>query len=544
MKWALLALASAAVALGLSAEWAALQRAPLEQAASSEDIRLAVGDLIVGWTFIAAGMAAWSRRSESRIGPLLALVGFSWFLGTFASSSIGALAGFGAAMVTLHRGPLVHALLSYPSGRLDGRLDRAVVALGYVSAAIVDVGQDAAATLALAAVILATATRRYRRSTGPSRRAVAPALAATAAYVSVLTASSLADFAAAGTTTARAVLWAYEAVLVVIAVLFLADLLAGRWTQATVTGLVVDLGRVPEEGTLRQRLAAALGDRSLTIGYWLPDAAEYVDEAGRPLELPGRGSEREVTLLEGDGDRLAVLVHDAGVLEDRELMDSVAAAARIAVSNVRLQAQIRRQVENLEASRRRIVAAADTQRRRLERELHDGAELRLARVKTLLRSARTNGAAAAMVAEAQSELERAEAELHELARGIHPRVLTEGGLAVALAEVARTAGVPVHVDAPAERFPAHVEAAAYFVCSEALANVGKHAQASEATIDVSRSGSRLVVVVRDDGVGGAGLDKGSGLRGLADRVEAVGGRLSVASPTGQGTVLVAQLPLI
>ena len=543
MKLLLVVLAATAVALGLAAEWTVLYRGPLEAAVTREDMRLAIADLVVGWTLVAAGLAAWWRRPESRIGLLLAVAGFSWFLGTFADSSIGGVAGFGAVFVTLHRGPLAHALLSYPTGRLGDRLERGVVAFAYVTAAIVDVGQNAIVTLVMAGAVLAMAARRYLRAAGPQRQARAPALAVTAPYAAVLVTAGVADVVAAGQAVDRSVLWAYQAAIVAIAATFLVDLLAGRWTRATVTGLVVELGDRPEEGTLRERLAAALGDPSVAVGYRIESADAYVDEAGQPMELPGPDSGREVTVLRHDGEPVAALVHDAGMLEDRALIDSVAAAAQIAVANVRLQAEIRNQVEELESSRRRIVAAGDLQRRRLERELHDGAQRRLSRVKTLLEGVTANGAPAPMLGEARAEVERAQSELQEFARGIHPRVFTDGGLAAALADLARTAAVVVDVSVPEERFPPQIEAAAYFVCSEGLANVGKYARATRASIEVTGVDDRLVVVVRDDGVGGASLDKGSGLRGLADRIEALGGVLEVESTEGKGTVLLAELPL-
>src|SRR6266545_590489 len=214
----------------------------------------------------------------------------------------------------------------------------------------------------------------------------------------------------------------------------------------------------------------------------------------------------------------------------------------------RLQAEIRRQVEELDASRRRIVEAGGAQRVRLERELREGAERRLAAVKSIL--AGTYGGVdageefTAMLAETRQELERAQDELGELAQGIHPRALTEEGLAAALTELVSGASFPVDLRATRERFPAAIEAAAYFVCSEGLANIAKYAQASHVSIEVSRRGRGLVVAVRDDGVGGARPDAGSGLRGLADRVEALGGRLSVESRPGEGTRLLAELPVI
>jgi signal transduction histidine kinase len=538
-----LAILPTAAALGLFAEWTVLHREPLEPPVSGEAIRLAVADLVVGLALVACGLAAWLRRPESRVGSLLVLSGFTWFLGTFAGSSIDSIAGFGAVFLTLHRGPLTHAILSYPTGRLGGSLERIVAGLSYAAAAIPDVSQRPETMVVLALLILATAAHSYARSTGPRRRARGPAVVAASAFAAVLLVAGVAQIADASPSVERAVLWAYEAVIFGIAITLATGLVRGRWTDATVTGLVVELGTVPEGGTLRERLAAALGDPSLVVGYWLAEEQAYFDETGRKLGLPDVGSGREATIVRDGGDPVAALVHDTGVVEDRRLVDSVAAAARIAVANVRLQAEIQRQLAEIEASRRRIVEAADRERRRLERALRQGAEQRLARVEAILAESEADNESDALHGEAISEVARAREELTEFARGVHPRILTEQGLAAALADLACRAPVPVNVEAPAERGPAPVEAAAYFVCSEALANVGKYARASRVSIHAVLRDARLTVAVRDDGVGGATLAGGSGLRGLADRVEALGGTLRLESLPGQGTVVTAELPL-
>ncbi len=536
-----------AVALGLFAEWAALRRGPFEEAASASEIRLAAADLVVGLVLIGCGLVAWDRRPESWTGVLLAAAGFTWFLGTFAGSSESAYADFGSVFLTLHRGPLVHALLAYPSGRVRGWSERAAIAVSYVLAAVADAGKTPEATIFVACLVLAVAARRYIASAGPERRARLLAAAAAAAFSAVLLVSGVTRLAGAGGSVDRGVLWAYQVALVLIGAGLLIDLLLGRWTLATVTGLIVDLGELGETGPLRDRLAGALGDPSLVVGYRLPERDAYVDDRGREVELPEPGSDRTVTIVRDRGEPVAALVHDAGALSDPDLVDSVAAAARIAVANARLQAEVRRQVAELEASRRRIVEAADAQRRRLERELREGAEQRLAEVRALLdeagRGAGDGSPFAAMLTETRAELERAQSELSEFARGIHPRTLTDGGLPLALTDLAGRAAVPVELSVADGRFPPPVEAAAYFVCSEALANIGKYAQASRAAIDVDSRDGKLVVSVSDDGRGGASLDAGSGLRGLVDRVEALGGRLNVESPPGEGTLLVAELPL-
>jgi signal transduction histidine kinase len=313
-----------------------------------------------------------------------------------------------------------------------------------------------------------------------------------------------------------------------------------------------EAGRRPREGTgtgtLQARLAHALGDRSLAIAYWLPETSGYVDESGNPMVPPGAGSGKAVTVIEQQGERIAALVHDAAVLDDPGLMNAVASAGRIALSNVRLRAEVRRQVAELAASRRRILEAGDAQRRRLQQELRAGAGQRLEEVKELVdlglqgTRAAADRAVAARLEDARRELEAAQAELQELAAGIHPAVLTERGLGPALSCLAKRAPVPVRLAVPPQRLPVVIETAVYFICSEALTNVGKYAHASRADVAVRADGDLVTVLVADDGVGGANPSAGSGLKGIADRVEALGGRFLVDSPAGGGTRLLAEIP--
>jgi signal transduction histidine kinase len=517
------ALAVGGLAFGLAAELVAYRSGELSHAGA---------DLAVGWALIGCGLVAWERRRALRFGPLLAAAGSAWFLGTFATAAL-----------YLHRGPLVHALLSYPSGRLSRPLARAVAIAAYVDGAIEPLGRSPVATLVLCSGLAAAAVDGSWAAVGPNRRARAGATAGGVAIAAVLGLGATGRLA--GWHIDSATLWAYEVVLVLVAAGLTADLLAGRWSQGAVTGLVVDLGGLWEPVTLRDKLARALGDRSLELGYWLDDERGYVDDAGRPFALPAPGAHRAVSPIESDGRRVAVLVHDQALLDEPALVEAVAAAARIAVANVRLQAQVRVRAEELAASRRRILEAADAQRRQLERELHDGAQQRLAAVSRHVTSlAREVGAGRAreLVDDVQHQLAAARSELHELANGIHPAALTSGGLAAALPELAARAPIPVALDVPAARFPIAVEAAAYFVCAEALTNIAKYAGASRASVDIREGGGRLVVVIVDDGVGGADAARGSGLRGLADRVESLGGRLAVQSPAGSGTRLAAEIP--
>jgi signal transduction histidine kinase len=540
------AVVPAGLALGLYAEWAALRRGPFEEPTSGAEIRLALADLVVGFLFLGCGLVAWTRRPQSRTGLLFMLTGLTWFLGTFAASGESGYASFGALFLTLHRGLLVHALLSYPSGRLEHLPERAAVTFTYAVAAIAAVGKTPEAGILVAVSVTAASTQRFVAAAGPLRRARAAAAAASVAFAIVLLLSGVTRFGGSNASLDRGVLWAYQVVLAAIAIGLTLDFMLGRWVRAVVTGLVVDLGDAARAGALRDRLALALGDRSLVLGYRLAGRDVYVDDRGREVELPKEGGDRRVTIVRDREEPVAALVHDADVLTSPDLVQSVAAAARLAVVNARLQADVLRQVGELQASRRRLVEAADEERRRLESELRDGAERRLAEVAALLEDARRHARAttlAATVGETTLKLERTRSALLEFARGVHPRILTDGGLPAALRELSNQAALPVDLHVADDRYPEPLEAAVYFVCSEALANIGKYAAASRATVRVAVRNRMLVVTVSDDGKGGASLEKGSGLRGLADRVDALGGRLTVTSAAGEGTQVVAELPL-
>jgi signal transduction histidine kinase len=278
--------------------------------------------------------------------------------------------------------------------------------------------------------------------------------------------------------------------------------------------------------------------------YWT-DRAVPIDGAGRPAALPVERPDRVVTPIERGGERLAALIHDPAVLKDPALVEAVAAAARLEAVNSRLQADVRAQLAELAASRRRLLDAGDEERRRLERELHEGAEHRLEILAALLHEARGRADAATVehLERARHQLERTLEDLHELARGLHPRALADEGLLGGVKALAASCPLPVEIAVDAARLPAAVEVAAYFVCAEALANVVKHARASHVSIGAQRHDGRLLVEVSDDGSGGADPTSGSGLRGLADRVEALGGVLYVDSTPGRGTLLAAEIPL-
>jgi signal transduction histidine kinase len=299
-------------------------------------------------------------------------------------------------------------------------------------------------------------------------------------------------------------------------------------------------------GPVREMLAESLGDRTLSIAYWLPDRQTFVDEAGRPVELPDPATGRAWTAVERNGVRVAAIVHDAALDTGPELVQAAAAAAALALDNERLKADLRARVEELRVSRVRIVEAADNARRRLERDLHDGAQQQLVALALDLRllKARVRGTDVEPLVDGLADkLAVALGELRELARGIHPAILTDRGLGPAIDALANR--VPVDVDSEVhvdERLSEPIEAAAYFVVAEALTNIVKYARATRAKVVVRREENVVTVTVDDDGVGGARIGAGTGLRGLQDRLAALDGTLSIDSPRGEGTRLRARIP--
>jgi signal transduction histidine kinase len=526
----------AGVALGLTAEWVGF---------GWGDPRHWIPDLAVGWTFIGCGLIGWARRPESRTGPLMAATGFTWFVGNFAQVGVAAVAWLAAHLVRLHRGPLVQLVLTYPSGRPGSRLVRGAIAAGYAAAVITPIWRSEAATILLAGLLVAVCAREYVRAVGPSRRARLLALQAAAGLSLVLAGTAAARLLLPLEEVSGPSLLVYKVALCVLACGLLAGLLVAPWQRAAVADLVVELGEA-RSGTVRGELSRALGDPSLEIGYWLPDRAVFVDSEGRPLTPPEPGSGRSMTVLDREGEPVAALVHDPAVLEDPGLLEAVTSAAQLAAANARLQAEVQAQLEELEASRRRILAARDEERRRLERRLHDGAEARLGELAGTLRRGQrstTDQRTREQIAHAEDQLVRTLEELRRLGHGLHPRVLAEHGLADALAALAKDLPVPVDINVAGTRLPEQVAAAAYFVCAEALANVAKHAAAARVAVAVTVGEDRVRVEIADDGVGGANPRRGSGLRGLADRVETLGGTLRVDSVPGRGTRLAAEIPL-
>jgi signal transduction histidine kinase len=519
-RWLLGALfLTAAVVLGLASEAAAFEWS---------DTGRWIPDLVVGWVFIGCGALAWWRLGERGAGALMGAAGAAWFAGGFSSS-----------LLYLHRGPLVQLLLAYPGWRPRGRLDLVAVIAAYASALTLPVWRSDVATIGLTLLLAAVAAYGYLRAAGPLRRARLVALRATVAVVAVLAGGAAVRLAVPSGDAAEPTLLAYEAVLCGVSLYLLARL--REQTAQTVADLVVDL-EATRSGTLRDALGRALGDPGLEVGYWIEDSGAFLDHDGRRVAVPAPGSARSATFLERDGRRVAILVHDRSAVTDPALSDALASVTELAASHASLQAEVREQVDELAASSRRLLAAAGEERRRLEARLRAGPERGLGRLAEALDGASAqhgNGLDAV-----REQLDLVLQELRELARGLHPRELTEQGLGAALATLASRSPVPTELRVVEQRLPQELEAACYFVCAEGLANVTKYASASTAHVRVAHVGGWLTVDVADDGVGGADPARGSGLRGLRDRVEALGGTLSVESHPGRGTRLRAEFQVV
>ena len=491
-----------------------------------------VGDVITGLTLVAAGVATWTRARPSRTGPLLVLAGAAWLAGDVVG-----------ALVFAHRGPLVHALLTFPTGRTRSRPVMVVIAAAYVDGLLPAAAREPWSTLALMVAVLSIAAWRWSAATGVERRSLLVPLGCAGLVGVPLTLSAIGRLT--GTDTYVLATWTYEAAIVLTAWALAVNLLSSRSVRAAATGLIVDLADRQEPRALRDALSRSVGDPGLVIAYRVDP--EWVDEVGQPVTLPvpEESEQRMVTFVEDGGSPVAALVHDAAALRDPMLAQSVGAAVRLVLANVRLQAEDAARTRDVDASRRRLIEAGDEQRRSLREQLRVGAEQTLADVSHELAAlaASRQSAPPGDLHDLVEELDAAREDLARFAQGVHPKALTEHGLPEALRDLASYAAVPVSVEVPSRRFSPPLEVAAYFVCSEALANVAKYAEASQASIKVIDSGPRLVVQVSDDGQGGADPARGSGLRGLADRVEALGGRLSISSPAGVGTILEAELPI-
>jgi signal transduction histidine kinase len=525
---------------------------------------------------------AWGRRPENPFGALMTAVGFAYVLSAPASSDKPLLYSIGLLFGGIFLATTVHMLLAFPSGRLRDRAERRFVAGLYlllivsnVALAVVDADQSDAdgpaprdvfaiwhaprtgdailEVVTVLALILAVGVtrlliRRWRSATPPQRRSLAPVLFPGIALIVLVSISLALRLAGAPGWTSE--VFASPGLLCFVALpyAFLVGLGRSRWFRAGAMGLLVErLNHPRRDASVRDALADALADPTLRVLYPL-DADRWLDGSGERAEPPEHGGGRAATEVEREGRTVAVLSHDVALCDEPELIRQAASAAALAIDNERLDAELRARVQELQASRANLVTVGLAERRRLERDLHDGAQQRLVALSLQLKlaAAKLEGdplRARELLSDAGDELRVALEELRELARGIHPAVLTDRGLDAAVDALVSRTPLPVDVvEMPSGRLPTNVEAAAYFVVAEGLTNVAKYARAANASVSVEQVDGHVRVAVSDDGVGGADPVRGTGLQGLRDRLAALDGRLELASPAGGGTRLEAVIP--
>jgi signal transduction histidine kinase len=540
---------------------------------------IAVTGPLIGWAFIGTGISAWLRQPENRFGALMTAVGFSACLAGLRVSTDPWVFVAGLLFITSQWALLYHMLLAFPGGTLRSTPERVLVACMYFSAWIVhpiqvsfqdttrlglpqnpllvEANADLSSTLSrsrfwfalvLLGALAVTLARRWAAATASQRQALGPVLISAGLVMALLGVWHAALLADVDQDSVQALEDARYVVMCTVPFAFLAGLLRSRVAGASaVSEVIARLGDPSIRRTgVCSVLADALDGTSLELAYLDPDRG-YVDAAGRRVALPPESPDRAFLPLEAGDEPGVVLTFDASRVDERELVRAVSAAATLTLENERLATELRAKVEEVSASRARIVESGDAVRRRLERDLHDGAQQRLVSLALSLRVLRSridgDPEAARQLEEVRRELDQALEELRELARGIHPSVLSDRGLGAALEALAHRAPLPVELTGtPGERLPERVESASYFVVAEALTNVAKYARATQASVNVARDDGQVLVEVTDDGVGGADPAAGSGLRGLRDRVSALSGTLEIDSPRGEGTTVRAAIP--
>jgi signal transduction histidine kinase len=552
-------------------------------------------DTVGALTFIGAGFVAWRHRPEVLTGPVLIVCAVLWSVGSYAPTGLPVWSHLAfsferwydplLALLVLalparwpdRRGrALVLALVALFGVRSLGRLlvldppalyadcaqcppNPFAIAPDRIAYEMID-GWASAGIAVLCLVVAAIASHRLFVAAPAARRVLWPILVAgTVAMVAAAwDAAGSALWVLISATPfelaepwSEIVAWARFAARVLVPVGFLVGTLRTRISAGPIVPLAAEVGRMPSPARMESALQAALGDPTVRLLRPEPARDTWLDVDGHRVPLPVEDGRRAVTRLEHDGEPLVAIVHDHALREDPMLIGAVTAVLRLGVENERLEAEVRAQLDAVRASRARLLGAAEEERRRLQRDLHDGAQQRLVAVTLALQRARAAADDPAMPPAMRDELDATAAELRgaigelrELARGIHPAILEDEGLPAAVASLARRAGIPIELEVAVDgRLPPTVETTAYYTVAEALTNVVRYADAKSARISIKARGDLLEVEIVDDGVGGADPSRGTGLRGLGDRIGALDGRLDIRSPVGAGTRIRAEIPV-
>lgn len=526
---------------------------------------------MIFWVYAGAALLAWSRRPSNRMGLLLLLAGVAFYLGSLSNTTIPALQAVGAVCATLVLPVLVHLLLAFPAGRLESRSTRIVVAGTYFVALVLEAPvylwdptgpyppfavADAPEALALSGLIqgicgaiMMTATaviliRRMVRADATHRRVLIPLFTYGIFALLFIPFSALVVARLfGGDEYVRGYL--QFAVVGFVPIAFVLGILRGGFAR---TGELEELGTwLGTAGSARQPIEAALartlGDPSLKLYFRAEDRNAYVDAEGRAAAPSTRGW-HEITL---DGRTIGAIDFDAALLSDSELVRTASNVVAIAVDRDRLTAQLRASQRAVLRSRERLVMAADQERRRIARDLHDGLQVQLVMLALEAQQLANAGEVGNLPERATSlrlDIDAAARDLRNFVHDLVPAALIERGLSAAAEDLVDRMPVPTRltIGITDARLAESVESTAFFVLAEALANVVKHAEADSVQVVLARSQDTLRLEVRDDGIGGASDVAGTGIRGLSDRVDAMGGVLHLSSPRGVGTSLTMELP--
>lgn len=486
-------------------------------------------DLLVGLAFLIAGATSLERKRGS--GVLLALTGLTWWLGSLVPTTR-----------FLHRGTFLHAITLYPGARPSTARNTNLLAVVYAFSVWPAVASSDLGTVAYGTIVLAIGIQRLVVSAGRLRSSRRTALGASIVVFAGSVGAVMIRFAAGGTPqSVQPALLLYEVMFAIAAILL-------GWglrepSAASLANLVVDLGSASSR-TLQDRLRRLVSDPMLEIGFRSEDGP-VLGLSGLPVSMPDTTSDRVATIIERESGDDIVIVHDRSILQLADFVEAIGAVTRLSEENVRLNARAREQVDNLTSARQRLVTAESQEREKLAESIHDGPASRLAALSEMLDETMK----LSRKTDARQSLERASIHLTQtrrdldlVAEGLHPSALS-GSLESAIGSLVAGTPFAVELHITNDQLPQPLKAAAYFLCAEALANATKHASATFVKVDIDTDDSVLRIVVSDDGVGGANPASGSGLPGLAERVEVLGGRLSIVSPKGAGTEMVAEIPL-
>lgn len=524
--------------------------------------------------YVTVGLVAWDRRPSSLMGPLLLGAAAALVLASLGNSANATIATVGAICATLPLATLIHLLLAFPTGRLPSRAERAVVLTGYLTSTLLQIPvviwgpgggfgvapnrewaelgelvQSIVGAVAFAATVVVL-TARIRRASSSERRVLAPLFVFGVASIAILLIGAEVLPSVFGWTPAAVGYLQLSVLALVPVAIALAALRGGIARASELEELGVWLTHLStERETLAAVLSEALGDPSLELWFWDPHTQHYVDSAGQPVESQTAHPQRSLIPVDLDEEPVGALVYQRSLISDPESVRMASRMLGIVLDRERLTVLLRASRVDLQRSRERLVGVADTERRRIAQNLHDGlqAELVLLGIEAqqLAHAAADQHHIQERAQELRRSIDRSAAGLRALVHDVMPPSLMQRGLLAAAEDLVDRMPIPIKVELQVQdrAFPSAVESTLYFVLAEAITNVVKHAEAKEGAVSVAHRGSIVTLEITDDGKGGAALGAGSGLTGMAERIDVLGGVLTIDSLRGIGTRIRAEVPL-